>query len=136
MEEYQNKIKQFESNALIEFKSGNIEKAIQLMELAWLELPESKYEKPESFLIARSMVFALNKAKKYEEALEWAKELMKSDLNRYDSGDREFMSGTVLYHLGRKDDAWQYFDVANDKSEGRCFLSSDKQYLKFFKSKK
>lgn len=137
MEEYKKKIRQFESDALIQFKLGNTNEAIALMEKAWNELPEPKYEKPESFLIARDLVFALNKIKKYEEALLWADKLMKSDLTRFDSGDREFMAGTVLYHLGRKDDAWQYFDVANEKSEGRCFINNNnKEYLKFFKSKK
>jgi len=136
MEEYQKKIKQFESDALIEFKSGNIEKAVALFEKAWDVLPEPKYETPESYLIAKSLIFALKKLEKYEDALEWAKKLMKSSLDRHDSGDREFIAGTVLYHLGRKDDAWKYFDVANDKSEVRCFIGADKkEYLIFFKSR-
>jgi tetratricopeptide (TPR) repeat protein len=136
MEEYQIKIKQFESEALAEFKKGNTDMAILFMKKAWDELPETKTDKPESYLIASSLIFALNKVKRYEEALDWARKIMICDLNRYDDGGREFISGTVLYHLGRKDDAWQYFDVANDKSEGRCFTSSDKEYLKFFKDKK
>lgn len=134
MENYQIKIKQYESEALLEFKSGNIDKAVLLLASAWEELPEPKSEKAESYLIARSLIFALNKIKKHEQALDWAKQIMICSLDRYDSGDREFMAGTVLYHLGRTDDAWQYFDVANDKSEGRCFLSSDKEYLTFFKT--
>ncbi len=32
--------------------------------------------------------------------------------------------------------AWKYFDVANDKSEGRCFIGADKkEYSDFFKSR-
>lgn len=137
MEEYQTKIKQFEKEALSEFRSGNIENAIGLFVKAWNVLPEPKTDQPESYLIANSLVFALTKAEKYEEALEWAKQLMKSALDRRDDGDREYMAGTVLYHLERKDDAWKYFDVANDKSEGRCFMGNDKkEYLNFFNSKK
>lgn len=137
MEDYQIRIKQFEKEALNEFKLGNVENAIVLFENAWHVLPEPKTNKPESYLIANSLIFALNKIKKYEEALEWAKKLMKSALDRHDDGDREYMAGTVLYHLEREDDAWKYFDVANDKSEGRCFIGADKkEYLNFFKSRK
>lgn len=65
-----------------------------------------------------------------------AKKLIKSALDRHDDGDREYMAGTVLYHLERKEDAWKYFDVANDKSEGRCFIGADKkEYSDFFKNK-
>lgn len=58
---------------------------------------------------------------------------MKSALNRLDDGDREFTSSTVLYHLERNDDAWKYFDIANDKLEGRCFIGADKK--EYFKSR-
>lgn len=62
---------------------------------------------------------------------------MKSALDRHDNDDREYMAGTVLYHLERKDDVWKYFEVANDKSEGRCFTGADKkEYLTFFKNRK
>ncbi|WP_300490702.1 hypothetical protein [Flavobacterium sp.] len=136
MEDYQIKIKQFEKTALTEFKSGNTENAIVLFENAWDVLPEPKTDKPESYLIANSLVFALNKVKKYAEALEWAKKLMNSALDRHDDGDREYMAGTVLYHLERKEDAWKYFDVANDKSVGRCFIGADKkEYSDFFKNR-
>lgn len=137
MESYSEKVDALRDKATSEFKTGNIEDAILNLQKAWTELPEPKYEKPESFLISKSLVFVFNKIKEYEKSLDWAKKLMKSDLSRHDSGDREFMAGTVLYHLGRKDDARQYFDVANNKSEGRCFLGADKkEYKDFFKSKK
>lgn len=135
MEEYSKIVNDLRDIATNEFKSGNVEQAIVYLEKAWEELPETKFDKPESFLIGKAMIFILKKEKRYEEALIWARKLMQSDLERHDSGDREFTAATVLYHLERKDDAWKYFDVANDKSEGRCFLSSDKEYLKFFKSR-
>ncbi|MEL1244171.1 hypothetical protein AAEO56_07870 [Flavobacterium sp. DGU11] len=135
MEDYQNRIRQLKDEALVEYKAGSIDKAIILTIRSWDALPEPKYEKPDSYLIARSMVFLLNKAERYDEALVWAQHLMQSSPDRYDSGDREFMAGTVLYHIGRKDDAWMYFDVANDKSESRCFESTDTIYREFFESR-
>ena len=135
MENYKEIVSKLEEEALREYKLGNITKAVHLEEQAWHALPEPKYEKDRSYLIASAMVFMLKIMQRYDDALIWAKHLMQCNLERQDDGDREFKAGTVLYHLDRKDDAWKYFDVANDKSGGRCFKSADKEYSEFFKSR-
>jgi hypothetical protein len=42
------------------FKNGDTDQAIVLLQKAWDELPEPKTEIPESYLIARSLIFVLS----------------------------------------------------------------------------
>jgi len=102
MENHQEIVRQLEAEAVIEYKSGNTAKAVELEQKAWEALPEPKYEKDRSYLIASAMVFMLKIMQRYDEALTRAKHLMQCNLERQDDGDREFKAGTVLYYLDRK----------------------------------
>lgn len=43
-------------------------------------------------------------------------------------------AGRVYYALENKEKAYNYFKVANMKSRGRCFWSTDKIYKDFYLS--
>ena len=68
-------------------------------------------------------------------AEKWSDILMKCNLARYDSGEREFIKGRVLYEKGALPQAKELFIVANSKSRGRCFEDYDSKYKLFALSK-
>lgn len=54
---------------------------------------------------------------------------------RIDSDDKEFIAGKVAFELGDLETAKEFFNIANKKSEGRCFGNpKNVKYLKFLKS--
>ncbi|PET38834.1 hypothetical protein CN514_24115, partial [Bacillus sp. AFS001701] len=65
----------------------------------------------------------------FNKTKEWSELIYTCDLERIDSGEREFLSGKVAYETGDISAAKQYFNMANEKSEGRCFIDVDKKYV-------
>lgn len=120
-----------------QFKNGNYHDSIVLLEAAWELIPEPKgIYCEESYHLVKDIIstcFIVNDLKK---AKEWAEKIFLTGFARIDSGNKEFISGKVAYELGDLETAKEFFSIANNKSEGRCFSNpNNAKYLKFFKSK-
>jgi hypothetical protein len=119
----------------IEYDNGNLVESVDLLEIAWDKLPDPKGIYDDSFHIVLYLSETYLEIGNINNAKKWADLIYECDLERADSGQREFLSGKVAFESGDLICAKQYFSVANEKSQGRCFKSSDGKYLRFFKSK-
>jgi tetratricopeptide (TPR) repeat protein len=119
-----------------EYYKGNYINSIKLLERAWDALPEPKEIYDDSFHLCKFIVETYLLIKDYNKAKVWANRIMKCDLERIDSGEREFLHGKIHFELNEFDDARKFFKIASQKSEGRCFEDEDKKYFKFFKKEK
>lgn len=116
-----------------EYDQGKYLESIEILEDAWYRLPEPKGGYSESYYIASDISEIYLKLKKLKEAKKWSDELFKCALHRIDSGEREFLAGKVAFESSEFDTAKQYFTIANEKSEGRCFEDEPKKYIQFLK---
>jgi len=119
-----------------EFNNGNYNDSIVLLEEAWDIIPDPKgIYCEESYHLVKDIIstcFMVNDLKK---AKEWADKIFLTGFARIDSGDKEFIAGKVSFELGDLETAKDFFTIANNKSEGRCFGNpKNTKYLKFFKS--
>ena len=118
-----------------EYDLGNYEDSIKYLEEAWDALPEPKGIYSDSYHFAFYLSETYLQINNFNKANKWAEEIFTCGLDRIDSGEREFLSGKVAYEMGDISAARQYFKIANEKSEGRCFIDEDKKYIEFFKQK-
>lgn len=116
------------------YQRGNYIEAIDLLEKTWELFPYPKTVYDESYHVVKYTIQFCLLAKDYQKAKKWANVLFICDLERADAGEREFFGGMVAFEMGELDLAKEFFYVANNKSEGRCFDKKDTKYLKFFKS--
>lgn len=116
-----------------DYANDDFESAIVHLEQAWELLPEPKEESDESFLVTRWFIKTAIKFSSEELMRKWGPMILKVDLERFDSGEREGWYGRIAYELGDYDTAKQYLTLALKKSRGRCFTSNDKKYLDFIK---
>ena len=117
------------------YDEGNYEESIAILEDAWNQLPEPKGDYSESYEIVMDICETYILLENYKKAKEWSELIFNCALFRIDSGEREFLAGKVAYESGDLEKAKEWFKIANEKSDGRCFGDSDKKYKKFFKSK-
>ncbi len=113
----------------IEYQKENYNDAIALLEKSWDILPCPKVIYDESYRIAKYIIQFCLLAKDVDKAKRWAGIISICDLERADSGEREFLAGKVAYESNDLQMAKEYFYVANWKSEGRCFIDEDSKYL-------
>jgi hypothetical protein len=76
-----------------------------------------------SYLAAWMMCEALLQLRDFESSKEWIENHNKADVNRVDSGERDFMEGRFLFAQGLLKDAKSKFQIAYQKSDGRLFKS-------------
>ncbi|WP_059172938.1 hypothetical protein [Bacillus sp. FJAT-27445] len=119
----------------VEYDKGNLGESISLLELAWDELPDSKVNYDESFLIIWDILHVAIELKDVATMKKWVDKIFVADPERIDSGEREYWAGKVAYEIGDFPKAKEYFEMASMKSGGRCFGPKDAKYLKFLKSK-
>ncbi|WHX47202.1 hypothetical protein QNH46_13595 [Paenibacillus woosongensis] len=117
-----------------EYDLANYEDSIKLLEEAWEKLPIPKVTYDDSYHIVKYIIETYLFMNKAEMGAKWISMLFICDLEREDSGEREFIAGKVSYETDDLVMAKELFYVANNKSEGRCFEDEDTKYLKFFKS--
>ncbi|MFJ6268344.1 hypothetical protein ACIQGW_25715 [Lysinibacillus xylanilyticus] len=120
-----------------QFNNGNHHDSILLLEDAWDLIPEPKgIYSEESFHLVKDIIDTYSIINDFKKAKEWADKIYLTGYARIDSGDKEYISGEVAFELGDLETAKEFFSIANNKSEGRCFGSPQStKYLKFFKSK-
>jgi tetratricopeptide (TPR) repeat protein len=117
-----------------EFDNHNFEKSITFLEEAWGNLPEPKVIYDESYLIVWDILATAIKINDQEKMKKWVNLIFVTDPERGDNGERDLWAGKVAYEIGDFIKAKEYFNIANRKSDGRCFGPNDGKYLKFFKS--
>lgn len=110
------------------WSDGNYEESIQLALEAWNKLPAPKGEYPESYYLCDGLACTYLLIGDHVNAKKWSEELYQCDLERIDSGEREFLSGKVAFAMNDLESAKKYFTIANKKSSGRCFGKEDKKY--------
>ncbi|NPC92334.1 hypothetical protein HOO54_08885 [Bacillus sp. WMMC1349] len=116
-----------------EYSDGNYAKSIELLEEAWMALPEPRVLYDESYHIVKYIIYTYLFINKPQDAMDWSDLMFICDLERIDNGEREFIIGKIAYELQRFDKAKELFFVANKKSEGRMFEDEDPKYLKLIK---
>lgn len=114
------------------YASGDYLKSVAYLIEAWEALPVPKYAHVESYHIVYYICETYLQTAEKEKAQTWVEKIFLCDLTRFDDGDREFLAGKVAFELGDLNRAKMYFNVANEKSEGRCFLDEDEKFKAFY----
>lgn len=117
-----------ESN--IEYDNGDYIKSIDLLIEAWDKLPDDKVQYDESYLIIWGILEIAIKIGNIDIMNQWVDKIFIADPGRGDTGEREMWAGRVAYESNDMDKAKMYFEIANQKSKGRCFGDNDKKYKK------
>ncbi|EIT83759.1 hypothetical protein A374_18756 [Fictibacillus macauensis ZFHKF-1] len=120
-----------------QFYNGNYHESILLLEEAWDLIPNPKgIYCEESYDVVKDIISTCFMIYDFKKAKEWADKIFTTGFARIDSGNKEFIAGTVYFELGDLEIAKEFFSIANEKSEGRCFWNpKNTKYLKFSKVK-
>lgn len=113
-------------------KEGQKKQLIVFLESEWDNLSVPKEVHENSFHIASFLIDNSIKEMLYDNAEKWGEIIQTCDLERHDSGQREFLYAKTKYHLGKFDEAMEWMKIANKKSKGRCFKGQNKEYEDFF----
>lgn len=105
-------------------------KSIDYLLKAWDSLEEPKEKQSNSYHICTYLIKLYLETKDFVSALKWAEQIQTCDLQRLDSGSREFIKGKVLFEIGEIDKAKTLFEKAYKLSFGKCFEGEDKKYRK------
>lgn len=129
------KIESLMNQASDEWNKGNYDMNLTLLERAWDELPDSKNEYDESFLIIWRILNTSILVGDHARLRKWVDKIFTADPERRDTGERDMWAGRVAYVLGEFVEAKGYFEAADKKSKGRCFsLKDDRKYYNFYKN--
>lgn len=113
----------------------NFESCLAVLTEGWALIPEPKTDYDESYHFAAYRVDTLINLGRLEEAQTWAATLQKCNLDRHDSGEREYYAGKVEVELGNNEEALRLLRIAKKKSRSRVFSrSSAKKYKAFLKA--
>ncbi len=107
-----------------------------LMTIAWDKFPEEpKINYDLSFWISCLMCEALINLREFDLAQNWVEIFKTADLNRMESGDRDFMEGRLAFSMESWTKAKECFTISNQKSKGRCWKKKGtEEYFEFFKN--
>lgn len=100
------------------FKEGEYEEAWKVCMDTWRLLPEPKYKEPASWDIVPDIVKYSIETKNFEYADKFIGLLYICDLDRADSGEREFWAGRLAYAKGDMDIAKELLACSLEKSGG------------------
>ena len=94
----------------------------------WDLIPDEKYNYDESYLIAWRVVQLAIETNNLLLMNKWKTHIALADPNRADSGEREMWLGKIAYMNNKPHEAKHYFQIADKKSNGRCFNASNLKY--------
>lgn len=132
--EFENKIFAGREELIKGRENLDFEKGYKMLEAAWEELPEPKYNYNESFLIADWIVEFAVLAKDEAMMKKWIVHIDDADPSRPNFGERENRKGEVAFECGDLDKAYEYFDAAFKKSGIRAVR--EKKYKEFYLNRK
>jgi hypothetical protein len=122
----------FRQKSVEAWKAKKSEESIQYCLKAWEAIPEPRTSFDESYQIVKNIIFLYMQTGNYVEAKKWSEILYSCDPERIDSGDRDFIAGTIAHAMKDTNEAFRFFKLAFEKSEGRIFEGEDPKYKKFF----
>ncbi|MGL5889175.1 MAG: hypothetical protein ACRC3B_04785 [Bacteroidia bacterium] len=128
--ELKSTIDQSITSAMSVFSLDSPEQSIAMLLDAWALLPDEKQQWSESFLLSKYIVNVYFRTGNLQKAKEWSVIFLNCDHAQRNYGESEMMAGKIAHQEGYLESAKQYFSIANQKSEGRCFSGDDKQYKK------
>lgn len=135
VEPYKSKVENLIDEGIAHFKNDEASLAIDKMNEAWNAIPYPRVNYDESYHLVKKIINICIMTKQPENAYKWVNICFIADLERIDTGEREFLAGKVAFECNDLINAKELFFIANQKSGGRCFGPKDGKYLKFFKSK-
>lgn len=94
----------------------------------WDLIPNEKYSYDESYLIAWRVVQLAIETNDLLLMNKWKTHITLADPNRADYGEREMWLGKIAYMNNKPHEAKHYFQIADKKSNGRCFNASNLKY--------
>lgn len=112
------------------------ENSINILQEAWNLLPDNQEDYEEGYLVIHEFVETYFSVGDYLETEKWIEIYLKSDNLNRNFGIAEFYAGKTAFELGKFEDAKNYFQIAEKKSEGRVWKGNDAtKYFKFYKEK-
>lgn len=114
------------------YNNNDIIGLLKVLEEEWQKLENPKEEQEASYHIASFIIDFSIQEEHFEKAEKWGKIIQTCDLERHDSGHREFLYAKTKYHLKKYDEAKELMNIAFKKSRGRCFENQNKEYKDFF----
>lgn len=116
-------------------ESGDQFGAIQDAEAAWKALPAPKFGWDVSKSFAHALAKIYRDTGNFQNALALMNELFASGtVKPYQDGPR-FVTATIYFAMGDKENAIKWFGEANQISKGRCFRGEDEKYQVFYKNR-
>lgn len=106
------------------FENNDYETSIDLLVQAWGEIPQPKGLYPDTYNIVRDIIDTFIVIKNYKSAKQWLNHLYTSDFERIDEREREFLSRTIYYELGKLNVAKEFLILLiksqkEDRSKGK-----------------
>jgi len=116
--------------------STNSNTLLKLTE-AWEFLPEPKSSWDESYLVSKYFTHVYVNANELQKANDYVQTFIECDNKQRGFGESEFMAGRIAFELNQLNEAKEYFEIATQKSDGRCWKTSDDvvKYYQFYKEK-
>lgn len=121
----------------IQYESGNIAKAKDLLVEAFNKIPEPKEEYNESYNYCSYVLnFIIDEGLDANEAEQWLNELIKiSETQKIWKGNIDFHKGKVYFELNKYEEAHKAFEVSVKEGKGfRLFEDEDPKYLDFYRN--
>ena len=107
----------------------------KLLEQCWNLLPDPKIAYSESYHAAHALAEAYLQMGDLENAGRWSEILFDCALHRIDSGEKDFLAGKIAFEKKELESAKEHFNIANEKSDSRCFEGEDEKYWLFLLKK-
>lgn len=115
-----------------ELQAKNFNRAIELANIAWIEIPEPKFDWDVTNSFTMGVAETYRDCKIFDAAIKLLNELFASRSVESHEDGPYFLMGTTYYEMGDTDNALKWLTQANAISKGRCFREEDQKYLKFF----
>mgnify|MGYP000109065315 CR=1 FL=1 len=115
------------------FRSKEFDQCLASLRELWAEIPESKAEVPNAYLILEYAVAIAFKLGDLDEAKAWSDLAPQFMEKRQDVGEIEFLMGKVAFERGEFDSARKKFLDANRKSKGRAFQGENPEYRRLLR---
>jgi tetratricopeptide (TPR) repeat protein len=131
-----NRIKESGAKGRESWSAGKLDLAEKHFLEAWAVLPEPKESNDWSQTVSRGLVSFYQKTSQFEKADKWLK-IVRKMYRSSEASDTmiDYMTATVYFDWGKKDEAFALFDSLYKKHKRRPFQGDDRKYLDFYLSR-